>query len=248
MKNLSLPFVLAASLFFPLFGVSAKPAPVAPENMKEYETNVGKSYHFTLTGKTDGSIWGTNVYTTDSSLSTAAVHAGIVKAGETDDVEVMVVAGMDSYAGSQKNGVSSGDWKSYGASYKFVKKSGDEAPASKLPEAAGKATADTSSKPAKKIKDTPENLTDYEKQVGQSFIFTVTGAIFGTVYGSGPYTTDSNLSTAAVHAGLVKAGAEADVEVVILPAQESFTGTMNHGITSNRWPVSHAAFKFVEKK
>ena len=62
--------------------------PTAPANLMTYQQQYGKEMTFTLTGYTSTggqppSIWGTDVYTLDSHLAAAAVHAGIVKPGET---------------------------------------------------------------------------------------------------------------------------------------------------------------------
>jgi hypothetical protein len=61
------------------------------------------------------------MYTTDSRLAMAAVHAGILKDGETGVVKVKIVAGQASYAGSAKNGVTSSAYGNYGGSYQFAK-------------------------------------------------------------------------------------------------------------------------------
>ena len=71
-----------------------------------------------------GSIWGTDVYTTDSSLAMAAVHAGVVKAGETGPVRVKILASPPSFAGSLRNGVRTSPYGVYGGAYQILK--GDE--------------------------------------------------------------------------------------------------------------------------
>jgi hypothetical protein len=78
---------------------------------------VGKTHYFRVTGSTTGSIWGTDVYTADSSLATASVHAGALRAGETGVVRVKVVAGLGGYTGSTRNGVTSGNWDAWPVAY-----------------------------------------------------------------------------------------------------------------------------------
>ena len=46
----------------------------------------------------------------------------------------------------------------------------------------------------------PETLEGYGGKIGDKFTFRVTGATTGSVWGTGPYTLDSGLATAAVHA------------------------------------------------
>jgi hypothetical protein len=51
-----------------------------PGNLEGLRDLVGKSFRFQVKGAVDGSVWGAGVYTTDSALATAAVHAD----GRTD--------------------------------------------------------------------------------------------------------------------------------------------------------------------
>lgn len=55
---------------------------------------------------TSAPVWGTDVYTSDSAICAAAVHAGIASMnGRT--VQVVAVPGRQSYAGTTRNGVAS---------------------------------------------------------------------------------------------------------------------------------------------
>jgi hypothetical protein len=60
----------------------------------------------------------------------------------------------------------------------------------------------------------------------------VTGTTTGTVWGSGPYTSDSTLGKAAVHAGLIAIGQSATIRVESLGQQSSFVGSTAHGVTT----------------
>ena len=51
----------------------------------------GATFYFRVTATTDGLLWGTDVYTGDSALAVAAVHAGLVKPGETAIIKVTVM-------------------------------------------------------------------------------------------------------------------------------------------------------------
>ena len=69
-------------------------------------------------GNAGGSIYGSDLYTTDSTLATAAVHAGLLRAGETGVIKVTIEAGAGAYNSTARNGVTSNSWGSYHASYK----------------------------------------------------------------------------------------------------------------------------------
>jgi hypothetical protein len=89
----------------------------------------------------------------------------------------------------------------------------------------------------------PGNLSNYDNQIGKTFRFRVTGAVNGSVWGTDVYTTDSTLSTAAVHAGVLGAGQAGVVRVTIMPSPPMFVGSTRNGVTSSPWPAFPAAFK-----
>jgi hypothetical protein len=79
----------------------------------------GKTFLYRVKGKTaGGNLWGTDKYTTDSSLAMACVHAGVLKDGEEGIVRVTFVPGEPSYSGTLRNGVKSESWGSYQISFK----------------------------------------------------------------------------------------------------------------------------------
>jgi hypothetical protein len=74
----------------------------------------GKTYLFEVTGSTEGAIYGSDVYTADSYLAVAAVHAGIVKAGQQGIVKVTVLdTSGETFAATVRNGVGSYPWEGY---------------------------------------------------------------------------------------------------------------------------------------
>ena len=90
----------------------------APARIQDLCETPGTTYYFRVTGASDGSRWGTDVYTGDSALAAAAVHAGAVKPGETAVVRITVVRPLNHYQGSVRNGVTSHDYQRYGTAYR----------------------------------------------------------------------------------------------------------------------------------
>lgn len=90
----------------------------APARIQDLCDTAGTTYYFRVTGVTDGSVWGTDVYTGDSALASAAVHAGAVKAGEAAVVRVTVMPPLAQYQGSVRNGVTSHDFGRFGTAYR----------------------------------------------------------------------------------------------------------------------------------
>lgn len=91
----------------------------APPNMLGLCDPLGATYYFRVTGQTAGSLWGTDIYTGDSALAVAAVHAGLLKPGETAVVKVSVERPLPKYQGSIRNGVTSHDYGQYGTAYRL---------------------------------------------------------------------------------------------------------------------------------
>jgi hypothetical protein len=88
-----------------------------PGSLTEYQGRVGEAFYFRVTGANNGSVWGTDVYTTDSSLATAAVHAGAVALGQTGIVKVTILPGQQAYQGSQRNGIVTSPWQTFPGSF-----------------------------------------------------------------------------------------------------------------------------------
>ncbi|KAG8555482.1 hypothetical protein GDO81_017719 [Engystomops pustulosus] len=68
-------------------------------------------FYAQLNASSDGtSVWGTDVYTDDSSICRAAIHAGLIP-NEGGEVTVWKTPGHVSYSGSTRNGITT---KHYG--------------------------------------------------------------------------------------------------------------------------------------
>ena len=87
------------------------------------QTHLDKVVGVEVTGVAQGSVWGSNPYTTDSTLGAAAVHAGAIKVGETAVVKIKVKADAGGYTGGTANGVTSGNWGPFQGCYEVVSKS-----------------------------------------------------------------------------------------------------------------------------
>ena len=84
-------------------------------------TDIGKVFHFEVVGNPQGAVWGTEVYTSDSFLAAAAVHAGVLQNGQKGIVKVRVLPGQNSYKGSTANGVTSRGWGKWNVSFTVEK-------------------------------------------------------------------------------------------------------------------------------
>ena len=71
-------------------------------------------------GGSAGSVWGTDTYTDDSSVCTAAVHAGLITLAAGGTVTIEMRPGESSYESSTRNGISSSSWGTWSSSFVFV--------------------------------------------------------------------------------------------------------------------------------
>ena len=95
----------------------------APATMDSYGNQYGKVFTFKLTGQVQGNVWGTDVYTLDSTLGAAAVHAGVLKPGQTATVRVRVIPSPQQFVASLRNGVNGAAYGVYNTgAYQFVRK------------------------------------------------------------------------------------------------------------------------------
>jgi hypothetical protein len=79
---------------------------------------VGKTYHFSCPPDgTAGAVWGSDVYTTDSSVCTAAVHAGKITLDKGGDVTIEFVPGRKTYGATTRNGITSYNFGEYPNSF-----------------------------------------------------------------------------------------------------------------------------------
>jgi len=102
-------------------GGDDSPAALDPGNLANFQGQAGKIFTFRVTGAVNGSVWGTDVYTTDSNLASAAVHAGALKPGQTKVIRVKIVGPPPSFQSSSRNGVTSSPYGFYQGAFQILR-------------------------------------------------------------------------------------------------------------------------------
>lgn len=189
-----------------------------PSMILAYKANVGTVYYVVVKGQDGDRVWGDGVYTYDSDLGMAAVHAGVLAVGQTDIVAVKMLPGQSEYKQTTRNGIASRSWGSYDHSYSFV----DYDKSTLLIKSA--------------------DLSLFEGLIGRTFAFQVTGSTNGGIWGSTVYTYDSDLGTAAVHAGLAKNGETVVVMVTIREGLSEYLASERNGVSSRSWGAYRFSF------
>ncbi len=189
------------------------------------------------------SAWGTDIYTDDSSICTAAVHAGLITFQSGGLVTIEIRSGQQSYAGSSRYGVTTNGYGKWDGSFIFVGSPNYQQPITQYPE-----YKDPISKYDYINANWVTNASDKRGMIGQRFTYICppNGSPY-KVWGTDIYTDDSSVCTAAVHAGLISLQAGGMVTIEIRAGQPSYIGTTRNGINSMSWGSYHGSFIFVYK-
>jgi hypothetical protein len=182
---------------------------------------------------TVGGLWGTDVYTDDSSVCTAAVHAGLISlaGGGTVTIEIRPDAG--SYTGSDRNRIRSSSYGAYQGAYVIV----------------GAVPVDPGVTPATVPagNEWSARASQYRTWVGAQYTFTCpANGTPGPVWGSDVYTDDSSICTAAVHAGLITVAKGGKVTIQMLDGQGSYRGSTRNKIKSSKYGAWGGSFLVVD--
>jgi len=179
-------------------------------------------------------IWGTGEYTDDSSICTAAVHAGFITVARGGVVTLEIQSGKASYTGSTQHGVTSGTWAHWGRGFMFV---GSARP---LPLRTRLRPTGPQTIPWSK---TARNL---RPQVGKRFTYRCAGpGRLSAVWGSSIYTDDSSICSAAVHAGYITLTRGGTVTLQVQSGQSAYQGSLRNGVKSSSWRSWTGSFIFV---
>ena len=184
-----------------------------------------------------GSVWGSSIYTTDSSICRAAVHAGATTTAG-GDVTVKGAPGCSAYVGTNQNGINSGAWGSYQGSFYFPSK-GD-----------GKCSAAPATPPTAAAGDLcPRN---FKSVPGLNANTTITCkcdaglSAGGPVWGSDIYTQDSSICRAALHAGAITSSG-GSVTAKAASGCKKYDAKTRNGVASSKWGSYDASFYFPSK-
>jgi hypothetical protein len=189
--------------------------------------NLPTPFTCTCTGEaarsSNGAVWGTDLYTDDSDLCRAALHAGVIGA-DGGPITVARSEGRSLYIGSSRNGVASNDYGNYDASIAF----------------AGTASPPPGPEPC------PGSLV-INRDLPTPFTCSCSGEAArrgsGAVWGTDVYTDDSDLCRAALHAGVI--GDEGGpITVARGDGRAYYVGSSRNGVASNDYGSYDASIAF----
>ena len=217
-------------------GPSSPPSSVGEGTPTTWEANAtslnGKDGQtFTLRcspGGTAHSVWGSDIYTADSSICTAGVHSGLITYQQGGTVTIELRPGRTIYGCSERNGVTTSDYGPYQHSFVFktantealVREADDQTPV---------------------LWSTPALMVSFE--TGKTYKFKCpSSGKEGTVWGTDIYTLDSSICNAAVHAGKLTMESGGPVTIELRSGETSYKGTTRNGIKTNDYGAYGRSF------
>jgi hypothetical protein len=179
-------------------------------------------------GGTAHSVWGSDIYTSDSSICTAGVHSGLITYQQGGAVTIELRPGRTIYGCSERNGVTTSPFGSYQHSFVFktpnteavVREAEDQTPV---------------------LWNTSASMISFE--TGKTFKFKCpSGGKESAVWGTDTYTLDSSICNAAVHAGKLTSESGGPVTIELRPGESSYKGSMRNGIKTNDYGQYGSSF------
>lgn len=196
------------------------------DSARNIEGNVGQDFKFECSeGGTIGRVYGTDIYTSGSSICSAAVHAGIISAKGGGKVTIRSLGTQDFFNGTTRNGVQSLPYGPYSGSFTFLD---------------GRKPIAVEQVQIIAWNDTASGI---RARLNQEFEYMCPeGGEISRVYGSDIYTSGSSICSAAVHAGVINARDGGRVKIQILGPQEFFNGTERNGVSSIKYGQYDSSF------
>ncbi len=201
-------------------------------NATRFRGQFGSRFSLVCTpGGTPRTVWGSMIYSDDSSVCTAAVHASRLDPNVGGMVTVMIQAGMPGYPGSVRNGITSVTYGAYAGSYVFV------SPVVPMPPTMG------GTPPGATPLAWSDNAIRFRGQNGIARrVWCPPNGTRGSVWGTGIYTDDSSVCNAAVHAGRISMAMGGAFTVRNMPGLPAYRGSASNGITTMNYATFPGSF------
>jgi len=180
-----------------------------------------------------GGLWGTDVYTADSGICRAGIHAGAI-APTGGVVAVQLQPGRPAYRGSARYNIQSSDYGNYGRSFQVLLPQGQPVVAAQPQPVAPQVIEAGCSFNATQIRDAAGSAHVVSCPPGC--------ANQGGLWGTDVYTGDSGICRAAIHSGLISPNG-GSVVVVLEVGRPAYRGTTRNGIQSSDYGNYGSSFR-----
>jgi hypothetical protein len=210
---------------------------------RQLEGNAGTAFRVSCPANCEkGSVYGTGVYTADTSICRAGIHAGAIPV-EGGTVTVVLQPGRPAYRGSEQNGIKSRDYGKYSSSFAIVTAGlapGGSVTATSAAPAAGAAAGSQLIEAGCSF-----DARQLTRKDGTPFrVACPAGCDEGSIYGTGVYTADSSICRAGVHSGVIPASGGV-VSITLEPGRLAYRGSEQNGIKSRDYGKYSSSFAVV---
>lgn len=174
-------------------------------------------------------VWGTDVYSADSSVCAAAVHAGLVDPATGGRVLVQASGAEEQFTSSERNGIRSQAWGPWPTSFSLA------------PAPSADATLSVASSRTVPVQR-PRRITcttqaqDIRGGEGEEFLLHCPqNCSTGSVFGTDDYFEGSAVCRAAIHAGAISESSGGTFILKVGGEKRRFTASDSNGVSSRSW-------------
>jgi hypothetical protein len=181
-------------------------------------------------GGQTSTIYGTDLYTDDSSICTAAAHSGLITVKDGGTVTIRIKPGFDFYNGNTRYEIKSNGYGNYVGSFILLNRNGQPL---------------LTKTPIQMI-EWSATASNLRGKLGQKFTFICRrNGQANTIYGTDLYTDDSSICTAALHKGIISTKNGGKVTIIIRGGADSYQSSTRNGVKSNRYGSYVGSFAFT---
>lgn len=203
-------------------------------------------------------VWGNDVYTDDSSICAAAVHAGVITVAHGGGITMQTEVGRDNYAAQKRNGVASLPWERWNGSFSVPRGQKvlelpvaapivEEVEPVRGPAVAPVMRATSLGPSGELLLQWNTTASDWRGQRGQvKTAYCPASGITATVWGSTLHTDDSSICTAAVHSlATFTAQSGGTVQFEMLDGRNSYVARQKNGVAALEWGAWESSFRII---
>ncbi len=182
-------------------------------------------------------VWGSDVYADQSSICTAAVHAGLITLESGGAIAIRILPGQDTYRGSTQNEIAAREFGQWPGSFTFTT----------LRDAVAGVMVSSDGTPiALQVATWGTTAEAFASQMNHVFaVYCPANGIATDVWGSDIYRDASSVCTAAAHAGRLIPQAGGAIAFKVVAPMPFYIGNTRHGITSRHWQGGRSSFQFL---
>lgn len=183
-------------------------------------------------------IWGSDIYSDNSSICTAAVHAGLITLEEGGAIAIRILPGQSSYTGRTQNEIASSDFDRWPGSFTFTTLR--DFVADIMPTEAGVLPV--------RVITWQTTAALWRDRLDQPFAaYCPAGGSTAPTWGSDIYRDASSICTAAVHAGLITPQRGGAIAFKMVSRMPFYIGNTRNGVTTRHWMGGDGSFSFIRE-